>query len=207
METLARPSRIFITQTTMEKLSGRIPCADMGMHTVKGKNEPLHVFAIKDSANSDEMAEMAAQYMQEAGIKEGGTPPPPEATIVAAPPTREKASPAAGDGLPDLTGLLPADMLSAEQQKTPMPPVPPAWVEPESRPAVMPSALPDALPDALPELPASPADPQNQMLQSIDQARAGYVASVKQGSRRNPDLEDWFARFEEFLRPQFEKKS
>lgn len=228
METLAKPGRIFITEATMEKLSGRIPCADMGFHQVKGKNEPLHVYAIKDSASSDEMAEMAAQCMQEAGIKESAPTAEPAATMPTQPspthtvtspeapaitplpplesvpspavstrePSKEPDRPTSSDVFPDLTGLLPADMI-ADRQKPSMPPLPPAWVENDEQNKTAPSPFPD--------IPAAKVDPHQQMLQSIDQARASYIASVKQGSKRNPDLEDWFARFEEFLRPQFEK--
>lgn len=44
---------------------------------------------------------------------------------------------------------------------------------------------------------AYPAD----FLNAIDYARYSYIKAVKEGRPRNPDLEDWFARFETLLRP------
>jgi len=42
--------------------------------------------------------------------------------------------------------------------------------------------------------------PEN-LLNAVDYARFCYIRSVKAGRTRNPDLEDWFARFETLLRP------
>lgn len=229
MENLAKPGRIFITDSTHEKLNNRIPCADMGFHQVKGKEEPLHVYAIKDGTDSDTMAEMAAQCMQEAGIKE--TAPTTQTTTVTpaspAPPEKQPALPGlpaiptpdtgneeknstpetgappaatGNDGLPDLTAVLNQEILSSDKKSDeaipPLPPIPPAWAEAEktSENQSVTSELPETAPDLT-----------TQMLQAVDHARNSYIAMVKQGGKRDADLEDWFARFEEYLRPHYEK--
>ncbi len=191
MENLARPGRIFITETTFEKLTNRVPCADMGMHQVKGRSEPLHVYAINDNGNADEMAEMAAMYM-----------PSPDSISEEVPAMLAIPSNLPEDGLPDLADVtlkdvIPATDKQSEQQLD--------W--PTETPKSNPEKLTELIPEAEynPETPAIPiTEPRLQMLQSIDQARSSYIESVQHGSSRNPDLEDWFARFEEFLRPQFE---
>lgn len=140
METLARPGRIFITETTMQKIEGKIPCENLGKHLIKGKVEPILVFSIVDNTHqSDEMARLATELMQSAGIKGGDAHTDQE---------KEHHSP-----------TLPGN------QVTP------------------------------------PAESQNTLLATIDNARTIYINSVRNGKIRNPDLEDWFARFEELIRP------
>ncbi|MBU1108570.1 MAG: adenylate/guanylate cyclase domain-containing protein [Candidatus Riflebacteria bacterium] len=153
MENLAKPGRIFITETTMEKLAGKIPCADMGFHKIKGKDEPLRVYSIQDDSNADTMEKMAIEFMQETGIQPNEQP-------LKAPPSL----------------MLPVSEISSN------------------------SGLPD-----IADMYAPAVDPHEQMLQAIDLARNSYIASVKQGRQRSPDLENWFARFEDLLRPQLSK--
>lgn len=190
MENLAKPGRIFITETTSEKLAGRIPCTDLGYHQVKGKSEPLRVFSLQDNANADEMAKMAAQYMQEAGIQAVEQPPMEAQFPEAAKKPATAATTTAANQTPgaNRTSTSPAANASAAK----------------ARPTG--SFLPD-LADAStpPSATAAPLPPHKQILQSVDLARNSYIASVKQGKKRNPDLEDWFARFEEYLRPNIEQ--
>jgi class 3 adenylate cyclase len=44
-------------------------------------------------------------------------------------------------------------------------------------------------------------DPVLEMICALDSARQYYIQAVKNGSERNPDLEDWFARYEEYIKP------
>jgi hypothetical protein len=196
MENLAKPGRIFITETTYDKLSGRIPCSDLGYHQVKGKSEPLRVFSLQDNANSEEMAKMAAQYMQEAGIQAVEQPAmeaqPPEGSHQPA----KSAAPVAASNQVSSAARTPGS--SAAKSSAP-----------QARPTA--SVLPDISDAALAQSPAEAAisattlPPHKQILQSVDLARNSYISSVKKGKERNPDLEDWFARFEEYLRPKIEQ--
>lgn len=196
MENLAKPGRIFITETTYDKLSAKIPCSDLGYHQVKGKSEPLRVFSLQDNANSEEMAKMAAQYMQEAGIQAVEQPPmeaqPPEGTHKPA----KAAAPVATSNQVSSAARTPEPSAATSSA-------------PQARPTA--SVLPDISDAALSQSSAAAAvstatlPPHKQILQSVDLARNSYIASVKQGKERNPDLEDWFARFEEYLRPKIEQ--
>ncbi|MDN5280615.1 MAG: hypothetical protein PWR01_4580, partial [Clostridiales bacterium] len=47
-------------------------------------------------------------------------------------------------------------------------------------------------------------DPVLEMICSIDSARQSYIQAVKNGSNRNADLEDWFARYEEHIKPNLD---
>lgn len=47
-------------------------------------------------------------------------------------------------------------------------------------------------------------DPVLEMICSIDSARQSYILAVKSGSNRNADLEDWFARYEECIKPNLD---
>jgi class 3 adenylate cyclase len=47
-------------------------------------------------------------------------------------------------------------------------------------------------------------DPVLEMICSIDSARQSYIQAVKNGSNRNADLEDWFARYEEYIKPNLD---
>ncbi len=54
------------------------------------------------------------------------------------------------------------------------------------------------------------SEPKNHlelMVSSIDSSITSYKNAVKQGYPRNGDLEDWFARYEEFLKPYLSKSS
>jgi len=143
METLARPGRIFITETTMQKIEGKIPCENLGPHTIKGKLEPINVFSLIDQSNqSDEMARMALEMMKSAGIKTG----------------EEQKSNSSG-----------GELTSSNSHKK--------------------------------------AEPAKEMLIAIDKSRDCYIMHVKSGHPRNAELEDWFARFEELIRPGIEANS
>lgn len=142
METLARPGRIFITETTMQKIEGKIPCENLGPHAIKGKSEPINVFSLIDQSNqSDEMAQMALEMMKSAGIRTGDD---------------HKSGSIEQD---DATRVI--------TKKT---------------------------------------EPGVEMLLLIDKARESYIQHVKDGHSRNAELEDWFARFEEFIRPVLQEK-
>jgi frataxin-like iron-binding protein CyaY len=43
-----------------------------------------------------------------------------------------------------------------------------------------------------------------EMICSIDSARQYYIAAGKGGARFNADLEDWFTRHEEFIKPRLD---
>ena len=142
MESLARPGKIFITETTKEKVSDSLNFFDVGLKKVKGKAEPIHVFTITDeSGYGKEMQELADKYGEQAGLNYGQNKQTPE--------TPEKA-----------------DAELAE-----------------------------------PALPAPAKKPLEEFNDYIKDARELYIKSVKDGAQRNADLEDWFARYEEFIKP------
>ncbi|GAB4268298.1 MAG: hypothetical protein Kow0029_03570 [Candidatus Rifleibacteriota bacterium] len=47
-------------------------------------------------------------------------------------------------------------------------------------------------------------DPVLEMICFIDSARQSYILAVKDGAARNADLEDWFARYEEYIKPNLD---
>jgi hypothetical protein len=54
--------------------------------------------------------------------------------------------------------------------------------------------------------PAPPKDPTVEFNAFIKEARELYIKAVKEGAQRNAELEDWFARYEEFIKPRLELK-
>lgn len=144
MEALARPGRIFITETTMHRLDGKLQVENLGAQHVKGREEPVNVYSILDGSHqADEMARMASELMQTSGIQPGSSEPVSDH--------------------PQLNVSRAAEMVEASESSAPA---------------------------------AYPAD----FLNAIDYARYSYIRAVKEGRPRNPDLEDWFARFETLLR-------
>ena len=55
-----------------------------------------------------------------------------------------------------------------------------------------------------PQQPEARRDPVLEMICAIDSARQNYIQAVKDGSKRQPELEDWFARYEEFIKPKLD---
>ncbi|HNX75218.1 MAG TPA: adenylate/guanylate cyclase domain-containing protein [Candidatus Rifleibacterium sp.] len=162
MESIARPGRIYLTESTMQKLDGRLPVENLGPKHVKGREEPITVFSlVNNSIQADEMAYMANDLLQKNGIQ---TNQP------------EQNAPEKPSYQDDEPAAIPA--LKPEISSRP---------EPTSTPA-MPQTAPT--PESFPE----------DFLHAVDQARSCYVRAVKEGRQRNPDLEDWFARFEALLR-------
>jgi class 3 adenylate cyclase len=141
MESLARPGKIFITETTKNKVGNNISYVDVGLKKVKGKSEPIHVYTISDeSGYGREMQELANKYGEQAGLS----------YIQNEPKTDNKSSKASK--------------------------------------------------------PAPPKDPTVEFNAFIKEARELYIKAVKEGAQRNAELEDWFARYEEFIKPRLELK-
>ncbi len=63
---------------------------------------------------------------------------------------------------------------------------------------------PKTSPTITPNAPEARRDPVLEMICAIDSARQHYIQAVKSGSRRQADLEDWFARYEEFIKPRLD---
>lgn len=168
MESIAKPGRIYITESTMLGLDNRLPVENLGPKHIKGREEPLIVYSLVDnSSQSDEMAYMANDLMQKSGLQTNTPEISTEKTAYSedrqAPQQRYEAHPAA-DAQSRIPVMGDSPKIIAEQ------------------------ALPEAL-----EFPAD-------FFHAIDEARACYIRAVKEGKPRNPDLEDWFARFEALLR-------
>ena len=160
MEALAKPGRIFITETTMKCLENKLPAENIGAQQVKGREKPIIVYSLIDSTNqANEMAEMANELMQTTGIQPAVSEnPPTQATESFA---NEKSV-----QLKTIKAAQVSDIVD------------------------MPASAVMATPE---EYPAS-------LLYAIDYARQSYIEAVKEGRQRNPELEDWFARFEALLR-------
>jgi class 3 adenylate cyclase len=179
MESLARPGRIFITETTMQRLEARLPAENLGPQKVKGKTEPVIVYSLIDKTNqADEMASLANDFLQTTGLQASGGD-----VAAASQETAKEGSIKESRSLPTLPDLqMPVE--------TPV------------------NAAPDHSPEAADDLANShqtPPDtfPEN-FLNAVDYARHCYIDAVKEGRMRNPDLEDWFARFEALLRPDIQ---
>jgi len=171
MESLAKPGRIFITEMTMQRLEGRLPLENLGPKQVKGRDEPITVYSLVDSTNIGD--EMAAMAAEFIG---GSTDPQAD--------EHGSAVPASQAGV-----KAPSAVISDGQNKFQ------TSDSPQS-----------TLPDLNKEISAATntvdheSFPEN-LLNAVDYARFCYIRAVKEGRTRNPDLEDWFARFEALLRP------
>lgn len=96
-------------------------------------------------------------------------------TDTVAPETMPESAPKSPGPLPDLRSLDPAPNVS------PTKPVAEKDAEGEAR-----------------------RDPVLEMICAIDSARQFYIQAVKNGSARQAELEDWFARYEEFIKPNLD---
>lgn len=171
MESLARPGMIFITEATRQKLGQEMPCADVGYRKIKGKEEPIHVYSI--AAQSDDVSRMAELATQL--MKQAGLKlAEAEAVDNFRPEENNKTS------LPSLASLNEAPQTQTEQSPS----------SPTKTESV----------DISPPNEAR-RDPVLEMICAIDSARQYYIQAVKDGARRQPELEDWFARYEEFIKP------
>ncbi len=180
MESLAKPGMILITEATRQKIEGKISCVDLGLKKVKGKNEPIHVFTIgSESPDMQKMAELAAIMVQQAGLKKS------EAETVEPEPETSKFSTVAQpnkaqETLPDLASL---ESLSDSPALSAAPAINTSQTKTEA--------------EAI-------RDPVLEMICAIDSARQNYILAVRNGSKRQADLEDWFARYEEFIKPKLD---
>lgn len=170
MEALAKPGRIFVTETTMQKLENRLPAENLGPMQVKGRSEPINVYSIIDkTSKADEMAAMANEFLQNNGA----------------------------DSAPEKV---------ASPERTQSQSQPEAVPAQESEPATEVISEPNSETThentAVCEEP--PINYPGDFLNAIDYARYCYIRSVKDGRARQSDLEDWFARFELYLRPRIQ---
>ncbi len=92
MESMAQPGRIFITQTTEQKVRDKITLQDCGIRKVKGQKHPLRVFAIVDVTNADQEMLANAEAMKstlglpaESEEEHGGNVEMPESSSAPAP--------------------------------------------------------------------------------------------------------------------------
>jgi class 3 adenylate cyclase len=99
MESLAKPGRIFLTETTANKLSGAFQTEDCGLKSIKGYAQPIRVFSLVDgSGQFQEMLVWAGELETESRDALGGAPDSETASLNASPipsraaPKSQKAS-------------------------------------------------------------------------------------------------------------------
>ncbi|MEW6712993.1 MAG: hypothetical protein AB1403_24450, partial [Candidatus Riflebacteria bacterium] len=174
------PGMIFITEATKQKIEGKVSCTDLGLKKVKGKDEPIHVYTIGGESQAlQKMAELAAGLMQQAGLKKSEAE-----TVEPGPETAKLSTPAqpnrAKEALPDLASL---ESLSDSPAPPPAPDINTSQTKTEA--------------EAI-------RDPVLEMICAIDSARQNYILAVRNGSKRQAELEEWFARYEEFIKPKLD---
>lgn len=185
MESLAKPGMIFITEATHEKVCHEIHCTDLGGRMIKGKSEPIHVYSISDgSEGGQKMVELANRLMEQAGLKKDESLPQPELTTDK--PVRQKPSAMPLPDLADLADLKPNQAAVTTNQTEKV-------SAQKFRPA-----------DETKEEAEPIRDPVLEMICAIDSARQNYILAVRNGSKRQAELEDWFARYEEFIKPRLD---